>query len=66
MPWAASTVHVEEASTTEGIQFNQGVMHMDGTTALAFVRERQAAERGWHLALPGASRRSSRRSCSRR
>jgi polyisoprenyl-teichoic acid--peptidoglycan teichoic acid transferase len=39
-------VNVEEASNTEGIQFDEGLMHMNGTQALAFVRERKQLSEG--------------------
>ncbi|MEO7131583.1 MAG: LCP family protein [Dermatophilaceae bacterium] len=39
-------VKVEEPSTSQGIQFNVGTMHMDGDTALAFVRERKQLSEG--------------------
>ena len=39
-------VNVEEASNSDGIQFDEGVMHMDGTQALAFVRERKQLSEG--------------------
>lgn len=39
-------VNVEEASTSQGITFDVGTMHMDGETALAFVRERKQLSEG--------------------
>ncbi len=39
-------VDVEEASNSDGNQFDEGVMHMDGTQALAFVRERKQLSEG--------------------
>ena len=39
-------VKVEEPSTSKGIQFTVGTMHMDGDTALAFVRERKQLSEG--------------------
>ncbi len=39
-------VQVEEASTSEGVEFRKGTMHMDGKTALTFVRERKQLSEG--------------------
>lgn len=39
-------VRVEQASTSGGVRFTPGVMHMDGETALAFVRERKQLREG--------------------
>jgi len=39
-------VKVEEASTGNGVTFNEGTMHMDGETALIFVRQRKQLSEG--------------------
>ncbi|AXG12805.1 LCP family protein [Intrasporangium calvum] len=39
-------VKVEEASTGNGITFTEGTMHMDGETALVFVRQRKQLSEG--------------------
>jgi anionic cell wall polymer biosynthesis LytR-Cps2A-Psr (LCP) family protein len=39
-------VHVEEASEGDGKVFNEGTMHMDGETALVFVRQRKQLSEG--------------------
>ncbi len=39
-------VHVEEASEAGGKVFNEGTMHMDGETALIFVRQRYELSEG--------------------
>lgn len=39
-------VNVEEASTGDGKVFKKGVMHMDGETALVFVRQRHQLSEG--------------------
>jgi LCP family protein required for cell wall assembly len=39
-------VHVEEASEGDGKVFREGVMHMDGETALVFVRQRYMLSEG--------------------
>lgn len=39
-------ITVEEPSITGGFRFEEGVMHMDGETALAFVRERKQLSEG--------------------
>lgn len=39
-------VVVEEASEANGIVFNEGTMHMDGETALTFVRQRKELSEG--------------------
>ena len=39
-------VHVEEASEGDGKVFREGTMHMDGETALVFVRQRKQLSEG--------------------
>ncbi|MDC5698344.1 LCP family protein [Intrasporangium calvum] len=39
-------VNVEEGSTGNGVTFTEGMMHMDGETALIFVRQRKQLSEG--------------------
>ena len=58
-------VYVEESSAGSGYTFTKGYQQMGGTEVLAFVRERKELSEG-DISAVGASRRSSRPSCSSR